>query len=346
MQTVLYIIGAAAAVAVLLAVIIYLIFSAMHSAAFGKRPVQNEESSSYTYEHYKESLTRKEVTFKGTCAELHAFIYGEENSKALIVFAHGIGGQHEEYMSSIAWFVKNGYRVFAVDFSGSGKSGGKGTISLAQSAIDLDSAMTYIEADSELNKLPKVLFGHSWGAHGVASALNYGHDVKATVCVAGYNCPVDQLAFSLGKIGAFLKPYMKAYYRLNYGKKGAYTAVSGINKANTPVLLVQGEKDPINTPTGTGIYAYRSKITNPKVEYMYITKPHCASHSSPFYVDEANYIMSELEALYFEYSGKDKNEEFERRVNEYKQKFDKELFSRPNEEFLSQVDAFFVKSIA
>lgn len=133
----------------------------------------------YYYEHYEKDYPREEVTLLSGENTLHAYIYGQQNDKALLVFGHGSGGFHEDYMDHIVWFVDHGYRVFASDLTGSGNSGGKGIMGMPQSAIDMDAILTYIENDPELSGMKKVLYGHSWGAYGVTAVLNFDHDVTA-----------------------------------------------------------------------------------------------------------------------------------------------------------------------
>ena len=158
-----------------------------------------EFSYQWFYDHYEDELPRRQVTIQSGENKLAGFIYGEENDKALVVFSHGSGAYHEYYMKEIVWFVQHGYRVFAADYTGSGSSEGEQTGGLCKTPIDLDVILTYIEQDESLNKLPKVLIGHSWGAYGVTAVLNYDHDIKAVVSLAAYNEPAKQLADILGR---------------------------------------------------------------------------------------------------------------------------------------------------
>ena len=57
----------------------------------------------------------------------------------------------------------SGYSVLTYDATGTGASGGSGTRGLAQSALDLDAALTRAEQED----LPILLFGHSWGGYGL-----------------------------------------------------------------------------------------------------------------------------------------------------------------------------------
>ena len=74
-------------------------------------------------------------------------------------------------------FVDSGYSVLTYDATGTGASGGSGTRGLAQSALDLDAALTRAEQED----LPILLFGHSWGGYAAAAVLGGSHDVTASV---------------------------------------------------------------------------------------------------------------------------------------------------------------------
>lgn len=331
-------------------VVVYVCISTMYTKSFGSRPEMNRGHYTYFYDYYEMKYPREEVTFSGSAARLHGFIYGEENHKALVVVAHGIGAYHEDYMSSIIWFVDHGYRVFAVDFTGSGHSEGKGTMGLPQSAIDMDTVLSFIEADSSLNQLPKVLFGHSWGAYAVAAVLNFQHDVKAVVTVAGFNDPVHQIGevfvMLLGKFGKLLYPFLNLFHLIQFGKNGFLRAVDGINKAGIPILIVQGMEDQLNAPNGTSIYAAREKITNPKVKYHILTKEHCSDHLSPFHTDEANeklwHMAQDLTEINSKYQGQEQID----KTREYYESFDKEIMSIPNEKLYIVVDTFYNDALA
>ena len=121
--------------------------------------------------------------------------------------------------------------------------------------------------------------------------------------------------------------------------------VDGINKANIPVLIVQGSEDPINTPDSTGIYAHRSRITNPFVEYLYITKKDCANHSSAFHTDAANEAMAAMELEIKALRDKLTGEQLEKALDDYYAKLDIDLFSAPNAAFLEQVNDFYSRAL-
>ena len=79
----------------------YVVIGGMCSKAFGERPDKNKARYTYMFEHYAADYPRREVSFPGTAGELHGFIYGEKNEKALVVVCHGIGAFHEGLVEAV-----------------------------------------------------------------------------------------------------------------------------------------------------------------------------------------------------------------------------------------------------
>ncbi|MCR4645294.1 MAG: alpha/beta hydrolase, partial [Oscillospiraceae bacterium] len=86
---------------------------------------------------YSDTHTRENVQFTSGKNTLQGYIYGLDNldtdaAKGLIVFAHGIGAGHENYINQLMWFADRGWVVFAYDATGSCTSEGSGTVGLVQ----------------------------------------------------------------------------------------------------------------------------------------------------------------------------------------------------------------------
>lgn len=297
----------------------------------------------YFYEHYEADYPRVEVSFKSGENTLKGFIYGAENDKALLVFAHGIGNVHEGYMNELLWFVDRGWRVFAYDATGSGYSEGDGTRGLPQSALDLNEALNFAERDERLSGLPVYLMGHSWGGYAVTAVLNFDHDIKGVASVAGYAEPVQMIyEFSKGVVGDFrplLYPSISLYNWLRFGKNARLSAVDGINKSNVPVLIFHGTKDQTIDYNESAIINHRSEITNANVQYITLDG---VTHSGMFYTKEAReYNNGEFlklrRELYDRYNGEVPESEL---VKLY-ENADRDLMNVPNEELLGRIESFF-----
>lgn len=298
----------------------------------------------YFYEHYAADYPRVEVSFKSGENTLRGFIYGAENDKALLVFAHGIGNVHEGYMNELLWFVDRGWRVFAYDATGSGYSEGDGTRGLPQSALDLNEALNFAERDERLSGLPIYLMGHSWGGYAVTAVLNFDHDIKGVASVAGYAEPVQMIyEFSSGVVGELrplLYPSICLYNKFRFGKYAGLSAVDGINKRDVPVLIFHGTKDQTIGYNESAIIAHRDEITNPNAEFVTLDG---VTHSGMFYTAEARaYNNGEFaekrRALFEKYDGGDIPES---ELAALYESADRELMNTPNEELLGRIESFF-----
>lgn len=292
----------------------------------------------YHYEHYSGQYPREEVRFKSGENELHGFIYGAENDKALLVFAHGIGSGHEDYMKELLWFVDKGWRVFAYDATGSGYSEGEGTMGLPQSALDLDAALTFAEGDSRLNSLPVFLMGHSWGGYAVTAVLNFDHKIAGVASVAGYAVPVEMIyEFSsdiVGNARPLIYPSIVLYNKLRFGKYSGLSAVDGINRSDTPIMILHGTDDGMIGYNESSIINKRGEITNPNVQFVTLEN---ITHSGMFYTKEAldykNKFAEEINKLEGDIS--------EDELMKMYYAADRELVNQPNEELLTRIEEFF-----
>lgn len=299
----------------------------------------------YCYDHYKKDYPRKNVSFKSGENTLQGYIYGEDNDKGLIVFAHGIGGGHEGYINEMIWFVNKGWRVFSYDATGCCTSDGDGTKGLPQSALDLDNALTFIENNKDLSKLPKFLAGHSWGGYAVTAVLNFDHDVKGSASISGYAYPMEMVQeFAdgfMGRAAVLVRPFMWADCFATFGKNVNLSAIDGINKSDIPVLVIHGEQDKMIGYDRSSIISKESEITNPNVKYYPIDGKYCG-HSNILNSDEANEYMDKLDAEYEKICDKYKDgkvpDDAER---EFYEKTDKELANQVNEELMTEINNFF-----
>ena len=299
-------------------------------------------SSHLRYYDIARRYDRTAVSFSSGKNILNGYIYGEENDKGLLIFSHGLGSGAEDYTDLIKYFVDDGWRVLAYDNTGSCESGGRSTVGLVQSALDLDAALTYAENSASLSELPKVLVGHSWGGYAVTAALNFEHDVKAAVSFSGYSdsaeMPNEFASRLLSPPLALLEsPFIYLYNAVAFGDKAGLNAVDGINRSSVPVMLVHGEEDETVSAAGAGIIAHRDMITNPNVQYELIPD---RGHKDVFYSDRAadyaDELNEEYKALYERYSGDIPEEE----LAAFYGGIDKSLSSELNGELFGKISAF------
>ena len=197
-----------------------------------------------------DGLKCKESAFPSDHGQMLAgYLYSAgEDQHGVVVIAHGFGdGGHNSYMDAANYFAQHGWYVFAYDATGTDKSEGDGVGGVPQGVIDLDHAISFVEADDELSGLPVVLFGHSWGAYSACSVLNYHPEVKAVVECSGFNSSSDMFE-SGGKSQAgdliyTMTPFIKIYERIKYGKYAKNTAMDGFASSDASVMVVHSADD-------------------------------------------------------------------------------------------------------
>ena len=251
----------------LLNVIPFTITAVAYNMNFGMRV--DVSQNSFSEDDF--DMLREEVEFPSNKGQiLRGYIYKKDDSytpKALIVFSHGYTNIHNDYLNQINYFVQNDYIALAYDNTGCGMSDGNDMIGLAQSSIDLSSALTFVENSDELNKYKVFLYGHSWGGYAVTAVLNYGHKVDGVVSRSGFNNSRDML-IEYGKrlygnwLG-LLSPYAYIYEKIKFGDDVDKNGIRGINSSpDTPILLLHSEDDD-TISLNNSLLAHKDEMVNP-----------------------------------------------------------------------------------
>ena len=238
-----------------------------YNSNFGMRVAVSEDS--YSEDNF--DMLREEISFPSNKGQiLRGYIYRKDDSytpKALIVFSHGYTNTHNDYLNQIYYFVENGYIALAYDNTGCGMSDGEDMIGLAQSPLDLSSALTFVENNNELKDYNVFLYGHSWGGYAVTAVLNYGHKVDGVVSRSGFNNSRDML-IEYGKrlygnwLG-LLSPYAYIYEKIKFGNDVDKNGIKGINSApNTPILLLHSKNDEVISLSNS-LLAHTDEMVNP-----------------------------------------------------------------------------------
>ena len=213
-------------------------------------------------------LNRQRHTFRSNQGqELVGYLYDRSQrqtlTKGVIVFAHGLGGGGQTgYMDIFDHFTKQGFCVFAYDATGNDESEGKVIGGLPQGYIDLDHAIDYVGTLEEVQGLPVLLMGYSWGGLSVANVLNYHPEVKAVVAVAGCNRTLDLIEYQgrerAGKAAKLLMPFAAAYEWMKYGRYAGSTAMDGFANSSCDVMIIHGARDTV-VPISCGYETYFEK---------------------------------------------------------------------------------------
>lgn len=277
---------------------------------FDRSPL--ETALNISYAEIMDTYPREQVSFMSGECRLVGYVYGENNSKGLVVIAPGFSDGAEDYTSLAMGFVDLGFRVFTFDTTGSFESQGESSVGFSQEVLDLDNALSFIESNSELKKLPLFVFGHSRGGYAGAMMCATDHPVKAVVTVGGVNSPMEiTMEWSINCVGAFAYtgyPALYAYQAMVFGNEiMSTTAADAIDKGDVPVLVIHCENDTTVSLDGSSIYAHRDEVDNPLAKFMLYENTDNWGHTTLLFTKEANAyreeIHDEYDHLYSLYNG-------------------------------------------
>ncbi len=238
---------------VCLVVAVFLLGFFMYNSVFGKRCDGNKRLKYFTHKDFEglkaapiEFPNKKGITLRGA-------IYakaGLRMPKGLIVFSHGMGGGHLSYMTEINTFAEDGFAVLAYDNTGTFSSDGTKIIGFSQGPEDLKAALKFVKKHPTLKNMKIILAGHSWGGYSVCRAIGDSHiKVDGVVAFGAPNSGYQVIGAALGDKLRFLTPVFKLFFLIFEGKSAMVPCNDSIAKAEpTPVLLLQGEEDPIVKP--------------------------------------------------------------------------------------------------
>lgn len=297
---------------VLLIIVPFIIAIIAYEANFGHRVSASTESTTLSFE--TDTMRRKEIEFPSNQNQiLRGYLYSSDsipNPKALIVFSHGYLGTHLDYLNQIHFFVKNGYLVLGYDNTGSGMSDGKNLIGLAQSPLDLDAALTFVEKNPALTSYPLLLYGHSWGGYAVTAVLNYNHSIAGVVSRSGFSNSRDMLveygSNLYGNEIQVLSPYVYVYEKMKFGKSVDLNGIKGINHSTCPILLLHSKDDEVISLKNS-LLIHQDKYVHPeRIEtILYENKTHDVVKSDSCLVYEKQQKQL-LNQLIQQYGSKDK----------------------------------------
>ncbi len=296
-----------------------------------------------------EGLQRTRYEFASDKGQkLVGYLYSSgTNQKGILVIAHGYGAGHNFYMDVANYFAQNGYYVFAYDATGNDESEGEGVGGLPQGPIDLEHAISFLEANEDIPDLPIVLFGHSWGAYSACSVLTYHPEVKAVIECSGANRSSDYVEAMLkGEMGdacCVVMPFINLHELMSFGKYATNSSMAGFDVSDAAIMVVHSEDDEV-VPIQSGYDVYYEKYSNdPRFTFVHLED---AGHSYVFddmtYINEFNAGFDEWKAsLDYDYKAEENNDRFAEEKADYinshldRQKWNNKLNKELFEQFLS-----------
>ncbi len=226
---------------------------------------------------------RSGVRFASGDNMLTGYVYGVGNKAGLVVIAQGINARPDGHLAETLYFVEHGWMVMTFDGTGTRESEGDGVVGLPQAKLDVDAALDFVAQNAAFAGLPVVLYGHSLGAYASAASLPGHPEVRAAVCISGFNSPVETMrAMAKQYIGVLADveyPFLKLQSLLTFGPEADVTAVSSINACQTPLLIIQGASDDV-VPEAISIYGHRDEIANPNASCLSVDEPYRGEHST------------------------------------------------------------------
>lgn len=249
----------------------------MYSNTFGKRI--NFDNKYFEYiQRYNKKIKRNPINFKSNKGQtLKGYFYRSESQvkpKALIIYAHGMGVNHENYISEINYLVESNYVVFSYDNTGVNSSEGKNIKGLTQAVIDLKYALAHIEKLEDVDGLKKILIGHSWGAYAVSAVHNYRNinlKIDGIIALAGFERNQTILKYRMGekfnKISKILMPYVGMYQYAKFGRKFKMSGVRGLKQTDAKVLIIHS-KDDVDVPFNNYLKYYKAFKNNDRFTFV------------------------------------------------------------------------------
>lgn len=273
-----------------------------HAKVFAR--VDKKDYNSRLYVVYdedvdKERYPREEILIPSGENTLAGFVYGQNNTKGLVVVSPGHTDFSDIKLYEILPLVDAGFRVLCYDYTGCYGSTGECLGSYVQAVDDLDAVLRYVRQDEALSALPLCLYGHSLGAYASAAVLNNGYEVAAVVAASGFDTPLEQWNYSVkrstGIFGGVLEPFAALYTHLTLGERERLSAMDGINAITAPVLVFSGTKD-IFYGNESPIYLLQERYVNPNAAFVLFNEPAHNGHYDYFLTDAAVAYRQQVDA--------------------------------------------------
>ncbi len=156
-----------------------------------------------------------------------------ENGTTML-FLHGNGGNVFEQMQGPIDFIKQGFQVFLIDYSGYGFSTGKST--REHFLQDGNSALKYMLTMPGVKNTKVIIYGQSLGGHLSATvAAQNEKAIDGLVMEGAPSSHKDIAAYSFRKVGFLARILTKEKYP-------AYKAIEHFHK---PVLIIHSSEDKV-----------------------------------------------------------------------------------------------------
>lgn len=218
------------------------------------------------HERYADKNVR--ISFKSGKNLLNGYIYGAENKAGIVVMSHGMGVTSDYYIPEALWLAERGYMVMMFDNTAYRDNPGhfRGFL---QAVYDLRAAIRYAEQYG----LPITLFGHSMGGYAVCAVLNYTDvTIDRVVSVAGFATIREIIHFYVTsniKMFSFLVEFFILVAQfICFGKVNRFSAIDGINRSDSKIVIAQGKNDEEVLCDTVSIYSKQGVLRQTNIQYL------------------------------------------------------------------------------
>lgn len=217
------------------------------------------------------------VSFFNGKRRLQGYLWNETGTRGLVVLAHGMGTGVGYHMPEVHHFADEGYRVFAFEYSGYGKSTGH-FYGFPQAVSDLKSAIDFIDDGT----LPVILLGHSMGGYAVCTVGQcLSRPVSAVVAYAPFYSSgeaIAEMTRGMPRFGWLLRLLVLPVQKVLFGRRHKCSGVDGLRAARVPTLILQGSRDEEVSCTGCSLYAHRAELVDADVNFRLIENDDSNGH--------------------------------------------------------------------
>jgi fermentation-respiration switch protein FrsA (DUF1100 family) len=181
----------------------------------------------------------------------------DQKPEITLLHFHGNAGSLFSQYAAISPLIKNGFQVFAFDYSGFGYSTGKAT--QRNVLTDAASALDYVRTRQDVSGTKLIVYGQSYGGHLAAVvAAEKQNEVDALVMEGAFSSPRDIAARRVPILGRLLV-------------KQPHSANKSVKNFHKPILIIHSAEDEA-VPFYMGQKLFRS-ANSPK-EFYEIKKCH------------------------------------------------------------------------
>ena len=219
----------------------------------------------------------RRISFPSGKNRLTGYLWNENGTRGLVIFAHGMGTNTDYYLPEIHHFADAGFKVFAFEYSGYGDSTGR-FYGFPQAVSDLKNAVGAVDD----GKMPLILIGHSMGGYAVCAVPQcLDRQVNAVIAYAPFFSSgegIAEMTSGMPVIGTLMRLLILPVQWAIFRGKRKLNGVRGLLAANAPSLILQGKDDIEVTCDGCSIYAHRSELAGSSVAFRLIEDKDSSGH--------------------------------------------------------------------